>query len=226
MMSPYKAVIFDLDGTLADTIHDIAAAANASMAARQHPVHSLEEYRRMVGHGLRNLCWQALPEEARNETELDICHRITMQYYRAHPVDGTRLYPGMKEVLTQLHEEGLHLAVLSNKADELTRVIVERLGVAPLFTVVSGLRDGFPRKPDPAGARWVIDRLQEHTGERILPAQVLYVGDSGVDMQTAANCGFVSLGVTWGFRSREELVENGAGQIADSAADILSAALP
>ncbi|MBQ9202482.1 MAG: HAD family hydrolase [Bacteroidales bacterium] len=224
-MSPYKAVIFDLDGTLADTIHDIAAAANASMAARQHPIHSLEEYRRMVGHGLRNLCWQALPQEARDEDELDICHRLTMQYYRAHPVDGTRLYPGMKQVLVRLHEEGLHLAVLSNKADELTRVIIEKLEVEPLFTVVSGLRDGFPRKPDPAGAHWVMDRLQEQAGERILPAEVLYVGDSGVDMQTAANCGFVSLGVTWGFRSREELIENGARHIADSAADILSTAL-
>ena len=115
--------------------------------------------------------------------------------------------------------------MLSNKADELTRVIIEKLEVEPLFTVVSGLRDGFPRKPDPAGAHWVMDRLQEQAGKRILPAEVLYVGDSGVDMQTAANCGFVSLGVTWGFRSREELIENGARHIADSAADILSTAL-
>ena len=224
-MSNFQAVIFDLDGTLIDSVPDIANACNAAMAQRNHPLHNYEEYKQLIGKGLRNLCERALPIDMQNEAEIDACHAILMQYYLAHPCDETQVYEGIVEVLESLHQAGLKLAILSNKADELTTIIIEQLGLSKYFSLVSGLRKEFPRKPDPTSALWILSELSKEAGHEISPEQVLYIGDSGVDMQTANNSGFYALGVTWGFRSEAEIRENGAKQVVHQALDILPIAL-
>lgn len=224
-MPNFQAVIFDLDGTLINSVPDIAHACNAAMAARNHPLHNYEEYKQLIGRGLRNLCERALPSDMQNETEIEACHAILMQYYLAHPCDETLVYDGIEEVLKQLHQAGLKLAVLSNKADELTTIIIEKLGLSKYFSLVCGLRKEFPRKPDPTSALWILSELSQSAGKEIAPEKVLYIGDSGVDMQTANNCGFYPLGVSWGFRSEEEIRDNGAKQVVHQALDILPLAL-
>lgn len=224
-MSNFQAVIFDLDGTLIDSVPDIANACNAAMAARQHPLHNYKEYKQLIGKGLRNLCERALPIEHQNEEEIEACHEILMNYYLAHPCDETRVYEGMVQALETLQAAGLKMAVLSNKADVLTRMIIDQLGLSKYFCVVSGLRKEFPRKPHPASAFWILSELSKTAGHDIKPEQVLYVGDSGVDMQTAKNCGFYALGVTWGFRSENEIRENGADSIAHERSEIAKIAL-
>lgn len=213
-MLRYQALIFDLDGTLANTLYDIADAANAALALRKHPLHSYAEYRTFIGHGLRNLCERSLPQNARTETEIDLCHQLLMNYYREHPVDKTVLYQGIEEVLRQVKEKGMKTAVLSNKADELTQKIIERLGIKTYFDHVLGSRAEFPRKPNPCSAMYLADRLG------CLPENILYIGDSGVDMQTAKAAQMTSIGVCWGFRSREELQENGACHIIEKAEEL------
>lgn len=201
-----KAVIFDLDGTLIDSVCDIADAANAALRQHGHPLHTYDEYRTFIGKGLRNLCERSLPESFRTNEEIEACHAILMAHYLEHPVDKTQPYPGIREVLASLHGKGYPMAVLSNKADILTCKIIKELGLMPFFTVVSGLRDGFPRKPDPQGAFWVLEQLNKAcTDLNILPENILYCGDSAVDMQTAEAAGFTSCACTWGFRPRAEL---------------------
>ncbi len=223
-MSDFKAVIFDLDGTLINSIPDIANACNAAMAARQHPLHTYEEYKQLVGKGLRDLCRRALPSDMQNEDEIEACLALLMKYYLAHPCDHTQVYPGMEEVLAALRAAGLKMAVLSNKADVLSRLIIERLGLNPYFDMVSGLREGFPRKPAPDSGLWMLSELEKTAGRAIAASEVLYIGDSGVDMQTAHNCGFYALGVSWGFRSEEELRNNDAAQVIHQCSDILKIA--
>jgi phosphoglycolate phosphatase len=224
-MSNFQAVIFDLDGTLINSVPDIANACNAALAQRKHPLHNYEEYKQLIGKGLRNLCERALPLDKQSEDEIEACHAILMDYYLAHPCDATQVYEGIEQVLESLHAAGLKLAILSNKADILTGIIIEKLGLSKYFSLVSGLRKEFPRKPDPTSALWILSELSKDAGQEILPEQVLYIGDSGVDMQTANNSGFYALGVTWGFRSEDEIRQNGAKQVVHQALDILPIAL-
>jgi len=217
-----KAVIFDLDGTLIDSVRDIADAANTALEKRGHPLHTYDEYRTFIGKGLRNLCERSLPEVFRTTEEIEACHTILMARYLAHPVDKTIPYPCIPEVLATLQQQGLAMAVLSNKADILTCKIIKELGLEPYFVVVSGLRDGFPRKPDPAGAFWVLEQLNKASAQKILPENVLYCGDSAVDMQTAQAAGFESVACTWGFRPREELEACKPDHLIDSASEIVS----
>ncbi len=223
-MSNYQAIIFDLDGTLIDSVKDIADAANSALEQRGFPLHSYEEYRGFIGHGLRNLCQRSLPERFKlpieagsagpdrqlteeGQRELDICHRILMDTYRAHPTDKTVLYPGIERVLEHARSKGIRMAVLSNKADELTQKILCGLGVDSFFKVITGLRDGFARKPDPASTLWVLRQLQDAQGRPLAKEKVLYVGDSAVDMQTAKAAGLDSVACSWGFRPLQELEE-------------------
>ncbi len=224
-MSNFQSVIFDLDGTLIDSVPDIANACNAALAQRNHPLHNYEEYKQLIGKGLRNLCERALPSDQQNETEIEACHEILMNHYLAHPCDETKVYEGIAEVLEKLHTAGLKMAILSNKADVLTSLIIEKLGLSKHFTIVSGLRKEFPRKPNPESGLWILSELSKAAGKNIQPEEVLYIGDSGVDMQTANNCGFFALGVTWGFRSEEEIRENGASRIARRPEEIIDIAL-
>ena len=211
----FDAVIFDLDGTLADTLNDIAAAMNRVLRARDLPEHDPAAYKLMIGCGLRNLVREALPPERRDDETAAACHAEMMADYGRHCLDSTRPYEGVPELLADLADEDIALAVLSNKADELTRRIVAALFAAGTFAQVVGRRPDLPAKPDPTAALFIATRL------RAVAGRVAYLGDSGIDMRTAAAAGMIAIGVTWGFRDRAELEAGGAGLILEHPLDLV-----
>ena len=208
-----RGVVFDLDGTLADTLATIAGVANFALRSLDLPEHPRDAYRMMVGDGIVVLCRRALPPD-RKELEAELLARVRARY-ADHYLDGARLYDGMRELLFDLKQRGARLGVLSNKPDELTRKTVDGLGVGALFDVVMGQREGVAPKPDPAGA------IEMRTALGLPAHEILYVGDTAIDMQTARNAGFPSVGVLWGFRPPRELRENGADFLAMRPAEIL-----
>jgi phosphoglycolate phosphatase len=211
----FDGVIFDLDGTLADTLEDIAGAMNRVLGGRGLPVHGAASYKLMIGKGLRNLVGQTLPAGMRIEETIAACLDELIVVYREHCLDKTHLYDGVADLVSRLRAEGVKLAVLSNKADDLTRRIVGALFDPGMFAVVVGARQGQPLKPDPTVALLVGDRLG------VPPGRIAYVGDSGVDMRTAAAAGMAAIGVSWGFRTRDELVESGAIAVLDHPLELL-----
>lgn len=212
----FDAVIFDLDGTLADTLDDIAAAMNAVLATHDLPIHEPAAYRLMIGLGLGNLVREALPEALRDDETIAACLDEMTTEYRRHLLDRTRLYDGVAELVAHLRDEELGLAVLSNKADELTQRIVAALFEPDTFDVVLGARPELPRKPDPTTALRVAERLG------VSPARIAYLGDSAVDMRTAAAAGMIPVGVTWGLRDRSELEEGGARLLLDHPLELVT----
>lgn len=210
-----KAVLFDLDGTLADTIEDLAASVNRSLRARGFPEHDFAEYKAMVGDGFRLLVTRALPESSRTDTIIDEVAREASAYYAEHCLDMTRPYPGVPELLAALAEPGLALAVLSNKPEELTIKVVRGLFAESQFALVRGESPAFPRKPDPASALDICARLGA------APAETLYLGDSAVDIKTAKAAGCFALGALWGFRGEAELKAAGADAVIARPLDLL-----
>ncbi len=198
------AAIFDLDGTLLDTLDDIANAANRVLAARGFPTHHNAHYRTFIGEGVVRLILRALPETHQDEPTVQACVRAYGQEYERSWNAQTQPYAGVPEMLDSLMVRGVKLAVLSNKPDRFTQRCVDELLARWAFDVVLGASDQFPRKPDPSAALEIARRLG------LPPGDCLYAGDSGVDMQTACAAHMYSVGVLWGFRSREELVQNGA----------------
>lgn len=210
-----KLVIFDLDGTLLNTIDDLAMSTNHALRLFGYPEHSLAEYRFFVGNGITTLIERALPEEARQKDLIYQLRKAFVTYYQLHKTELTQPYPGIPELLTNLHAQGITLAVASNKYHQGTTELIRHFFGEKLFSVVLGQRENIPVKPDPA----IVYDILSQTGTS--PAETLYVGDSGVDMQTARNSHLTSIGVSWGFRSRKELKENGADYIVDSPEEIL-----
>jgi phosphoglycolate phosphatase len=210
-----RAALFDLDGTLLDSLHDIGAAMNHALAHHGLPVHPLADYRRFVGEGVRVLVSRAVPSHRED------AHEAVLATYRAfyaeHMLDHTRPYPGMREVLARLAGEGVKLAVLSNKPDAATRRLVEALLPDVRFGAVYGEREGVPRKPDPTAALGVAAELG------VGPGDCAFIGDTAVDMSTARAAGMYGVGVTWGFRDVEELQAHGAQALAHSADELLQA---
>ena len=196
------AVIFDLDGTLLDTLGDLRAATNHALEVRGLPPHSMEEIRQFIGNGIRLLICRAMPEGT-PEAEIDAALDDFKAYYAAHIHDRTVPYDGIPQLLTALRKRGIKVAVLSNKIDSASQQLIEYFFPGKT-DVVFGEHVGVPRKPDPTSCRMVMQQLG------VQPEQVLYVGDSGTDMQTAKNAGLYAVGVTWGFRSKEVLLEYGA----------------
>jgi len=196
------AVIFDLDGTLLNTLGDLRAATNHALEVRGLPPHSMEEIRQFIGNGIRLLICRAMPEGT-PEAEIDAALDDFKAYYAAHIHDRTVPYDGIPQLLTALRKRGIKVAVLSNKIDSASQQLIEYFFPGKT-DVVFGEHVGVPRKPDPTSCRMVMQRLG------VQPEQVLYVGDSGTDMQTAKNAGLYAVGVTWGFRSKEVLLEYGA----------------
>jgi phosphoglycolate phosphatase len=210
-----KAVLFDLDGTLADTIEDLAGAVNRCLARRGLPEHGTELYKQMVGDGFRNLVARALPEELRSDEYIETARAEAAADYERRCLEATAPYPGVPELLAALAARGVACAVVSNKPDELTKKVVAGLFPSVRFALVRGETPEFPRKPDPASALDACARLGAQPGE------TLYLGDSGVDMRTAKAAGFIALGATWGFRSIEELRAAGADSLLVSPLDVL-----
>ena len=213
---PYRAALFDLDGTLLDTLEDIVNAVNRVLAGKGFPTHELDVYRYFVGDGSAMLINRALPEEKRTDDVIRGCLKQFLEDYGRNLNIKTKPFEGIPEMLDALKDRGLKMAILSNKPHELTKQCATKLLSNWNFDVVIGQRNGVPHKPDPAGALEVADRLN------IPPADFLYVGDSGVDMKTAAASGMFPVGVLWGFRSMGELKDNGSLALVDHPSEILS----
>lgn len=216
-MSKVNAVIFDLDGTLIDSLADLATAMNHALSEHDFPTHSVASYNYHVGDGVDVLVQRTLPETARSDP--DTCASVTslmQSYYKEHWHVQTQPYPGIDALLSDLTETGLPLAVLSNKPDHFTKSIVAHFFPETPWSVVEGAKPPRPIKPDPAGPRDLIAQLQ-------LPAShIAFVGDTSTDMQTAVNAGFQGVGVTWGFRPEAELREYGAEQIVHTTEELLA----
>ena len=209
----YRTVIFDLDGTLLNSIGDLAAAANYVCRKNGWPEHTEEEIMGMVGHGIPNLVRQFSPADARSTLMVLNTTSQFNQYYGCHNMELTRPYEGMAELLQQLKAAGAQLAVCSNKADNFSRAIVEHY-YPGVFDLVRGNLNGMPVKPDPTVVREIMRDLDASYLSAVM------VGDSSVDIQTGHNAGIKACGVTWGFRSRENLVEAAADAIADTPAEL------
>ncbi len=209
-MKNYQAVIFDLDGTLIDSLEDIADAMNYTLAEFGFPTHNYDAYRYFVGNGLMNLVSASVPQSALgNQQLLQLCFETMMDRYHKHLILKTRLYPGMKELLDMLTSKSLKMAILSNKPDKLTQQICNALLREWQFDIIMGATEDFPRKPHPDSALFIAKKLN------LSPENIIYVGDSNVDMKTALAAGMFPVGVAWGFRTREELQNAGAKLIID-----------
>lgn len=204
--------IFDLDGTLADTICDLGDAVNYGLEKLGCPTHDYESYKQMVGNGAKKLCERALPEGKKDRAaEL---HRLFKEYYSKHYLDKTRLYNGIKETLEKLQSRGVVLAVATNKPEDVAREIVGKFLPNIDFVKVLGGVDYRPTKPDSAILVEIFAALPD------VENHVYMIGDSNVDVQTAKNAGIESIGCVWGFRGRAELESEGADFIAEKPADI------
>ena len=209
----FQYVIFDLDGTLLNTIEDLADAGNWVCRNHGWPVHTVEEYKRFVGNGMARLVERFAPEDWRAPEKVQAVLEEFMPYYNAHKADKTAPYAGVPEMLKRLKEKGIFMAVLSNKADQLAGPVVE--GYSPgLFPMIQGALPGVPTKPDPT----LLYRLMDQLGATA--ADTLFVGDSNVDIRTAKNGGLTSCGVLWGFRTRQELESESADFLAETPAEL------
>ena len=195
MTGPFRLVIFDLDGTLLDTVADLGDAVNHALGKRGFPLHTREEYVRKVGHGVRNLVTVSLPEELQsNETLIDECLADFKSWYTTHIDVLTRPYPGMQQLLRDLHARNVKLAVASNKFQSGTEYLVNRFFGKVPFVAILGNREGYPLKPEP---EIVEECLRSASVQRI---EAVMVGDSLTDMATAANGGIPAIAVSWGYR--------------------------
>lgn len=214
---PLEAVVFDLDGTLVDTLADVASAMNHTLATHALPQHRPDDYRRFIGEGVERLVERALPA-----AELDLARKDAVvaefrAYYAEHLLDQSTPYPGVPELLAALTRRRVPMCVLSNKPDPATRRIIAALFPAAGFAAVVGQRPGKPRKPDPSGALELAELM------RVAPARCAFVGDTGIDMATARAAGMRAVGVGWGFREPAELRAHGAERLIDHPAQLLDA---
>jgi phosphoglycolate phosphatase len=212
----YKAILFDLDGTLLNTLEDLADALNRVLNQRGLPTHPLDAYRYFVGDGSLMLVKRALPEDKRNGAEVRSCLEAFLQEYGRNWMVKTRPYDGVPAMLDALTDRGLRMAILSNKKDEITRASVKFFLSKWIFHAIVGQREEVPTKPDPATALEIVKQLG------ILPREFVYLGDSAVDMKTAVAASMFPVGALWGFRSKEELLDGGAQALISRPLELLN----
>ncbi len=214
---PTRAVIFDLDGTLLDSLADIGESVNTVLTERGYPAHPLASYRSFVGDGMTMLLRRVLPEADRDDdATVAACVARLKEVYGGRSDRLTRPYDGIAELLDELEERGIAMAVLSNKPHELTVGLVERLLGGWSFEPVFGERPAVPRKPDPSAALEIAGLLG------LAPADILYIGDTPTDLATARAAAMPALGAAWGFRSEAELRQAGATRIVHHPSDVLA----
>lgn len=210
----YKYVIFDLDGTLLNTLEDLADAGNYALNAVGLPTHETEKYKYFVGNGIPVLIKRICPSDSDERTRERV-HKYFSEYYEAHCLDKTKPYNGITDMLSELKKAGVGTGVATNKDHSFSvKLIKDFFGDS--IEVVCGRKDGFPKKPDPYSVNCIIEKFGADRKD------VLYVGDSNVDMETAANAGLDSCGVLWGFRAEEELLSSGAKYIAASSNELIN----
>lgn len=210
----YKAAIFDMDGTLVDTLEDIFEGVNEMLAHYSLPARSLEEVRNFVGNGARKLVARSLPKDS-DEKFISEALEYYNGCYARHMLNKVKPYEGIMNFLTALENKKISLAICTNKQDFAAKAIAEKILSPIKFAAVVGDIPGQPRKPDPTRALAIAKKIS------VQPSEVAYFGDTAVDMQTAHNAGFFSVGVTWGFRPKSELIENNAEFIIDKPDDAL-----
>lgn len=211
----FKAIIFDLDGTLLDTIKDIADSMNTTLEKLGYPPHKIEDYYYFVGEGMEVLCRKVLPAHNNSSEIIAKCVELMKSEYQKNWSKTTRPYDGISELLNDLQRMGLKLAVHSNKPDEFTKTFVRHFFPETQFAIILGESKDFPRKPAPEGALHIARIL------KIPPGDILYIGDSGIDMKTGISAGMYPVGVLWGFRNAEELISNGAKRLIKKPPELL-----
>ena len=208
-------VVFDLDGTLIDSLGDIGDAVNEVLVRLGLPTHPRDTYRYLVGDGLEILVRRALPPESLEDTDVAEVVSLVRREYSTRWTATTRPFPGIPRLLASLRSRGIESAVLSNKPDFATRGIVDELFADHVFAIVRGALDGVPLKPDTSSVLHIVSGLGR------TPRQSIFVGDTAVDMATGTNAGMRSVGVSWGFREARELVNAGADHIIGSPLELL-----
>ncbi len=210
-----KAVLFDLDGTLVDSIYDLMDSVNYVLDMYGYPTHSVEEYRTFIGDGMKKLIERALPQEHRSEEHIECCRNKFLEYYSVHCADKTYAYEGMLDVVKALRQSGIKIAVVTNKAQKMAELVVEHI-YGNTFDFILGQVTEIPCKPNPEMAYIAM----KHLG--VKPCECAFVGDSGNDIMTAVNSGCTPVGVLWGYRDCEELLTCGAKVIANTPQKLLS----
>ncbi len=208
-----KAVIFDLDGTLVDSLGDLCDSTNFALQKYGFPTHEKEKFNYFVGDGMLKLIERAIPKERFNTEVQQKVYLEFLAHYREHFLDKTSPYDYIPQTISELKEKGIKLAVVSNKNDEMVRKIADKFFKGS-FQLAFGKREGYPLKPDPTSTLAIIKELG------VSPKECAFVGDSGMDMLTAKNTGCVAVGALWGFRTREELVENGSDYLLENPSEI------
>jgi phosphoglycolate phosphatase len=211
----FKAVLFDLDGTLLDTLDDLADSMNASLRRFNFPPHPVDTYRYLVGNGLVNLVRQALPESHRDQVTIDEVAVAQWEEYSKNWANKTKPYEGIPQLLDALEESGVSMCVFSNKPDDFVHKIMEKYLSNWRFQVILGQTKDIPVKPNPLGANEIARKLG------VKNAEFLYAGDSNTDMRTANAAGMFAVGVLWGFRPKEELIAAGAKALIERPSDLL-----
>ncbi|TDD94122.1 HAD family hydrolase [Flavobacterium cellulosilyticum] len=211
----FKGVIFDLDGTLVNSLEDISDAMNAVLQGLHYPTHSYTAYQYFIGSGLRNLVSKALPDTHNNANQIDICYDLMIEVYSNSCTNKTKSYDGIFELLDHLSSNNIKLSVFSNKSDELTKQVTATI-FTNYFESIIGLTTELLKKPNPIKAI----EISEIMG--LKPEEIIFVGDSDIDMQTARNANMFAVGVIWGYRSKEDLLSSGAQYILNHPSDLIA----
>lgn len=214
-MSKFKAVLFDLDGTLIDTLQDLADATNHALNHFGYESRPVENFRYYAGNGIAVMIERAMPKGTATPQHVEELKKVMLDYYNVHYADRTTIYEGVPELIQQLRQKGFKLAVVTNKVENIAKTILDKL-YPDSFALIFGQREGVPSKPDPTLALMAMKELG------VAPEECIFIGDSGVDIATAVNSEALPVGVLWGFRDEQELRQNGAKHIISKPHELLN----